>query len=105
MMNELVQLQKWYFSQCNGDWEHQYGISIVTLDNPGWSVQIDLAETNFESKAFKPIEIGVGAESVQDSPDWVSCKVERQQFVGHCGPLHLMTVLGMFLDWKDKSAG
>lgn len=30
-------LQKWYKSQCDGDWEHEYGIKIETVDNPGWS--------------------------------------------------------------------
>ena len=38
MGNEAVfqRLQKWYKSQCNGDWEHSFGIKIETLDNPGW---------------------------------------------------------------------
>jgi hypothetical protein len=39
-MNELRQIQDWYKSQCNGEWEHSCGLSIETLDNPGWRVQI-----------------------------------------------------------------
>jgi len=39
-MDLLEQVEDWYSSQCNGDWEHQYGISIDTLDNPGWSRSI-----------------------------------------------------------------
>jgi hypothetical protein len=31
----LKRLQDWYVSQCDGGWEHTYGISIDTLDNPG----------------------------------------------------------------------
>lgn len=41
-------LQNWYKTNCNGDWEHTYGIKIETLDNPGWSVVVDLKETNLE---------------------------------------------------------
>ncbi len=41
----LAELQRWYLAQCNDDWEHSYGVTIETLDNPGWSVHIDLADT------------------------------------------------------------
>ncbi|GHB54781.1 hypothetical protein GCM10010331_48120 [Streptomyces xanthochromogenes] len=34
--NVLDRLQSWYSAQCNGDWEHEWGIKIDTLDNPGW---------------------------------------------------------------------
>jgi hypothetical protein len=27
----LFMLQRWYVGQCNGDWEHQYGVRIDTL--------------------------------------------------------------------------
>lgn len=41
-------LQAWYADQCNEDWEHEWGVKIETLDNPGWSVSIDLEETDLE---------------------------------------------------------
>jgi hypothetical protein len=31
----LPKLQTWYTEECNGDWEHQFGVDIGTLDNPG----------------------------------------------------------------------
>jgi hypothetical protein len=35
-MGEILPwLQGWYATQCDGDWEHEYGVSIETLDNPG----------------------------------------------------------------------
>lgn len=45
----LVWLSKWYASECNGDWEHEYGILIRTTDNPGWSITIDLNDTFLEN--------------------------------------------------------
>ena len=45
MSNVILQLQQWYEAQCNGDWEHHYGISIESQDNPGWRVEIDLKDT------------------------------------------------------------
>jgi ribosomal protein L37E len=35
----LSKLSDWYAAQCDGDWEHEFGIHIGTLDNPGWSVK------------------------------------------------------------------
>lgn len=100
-MNELTQIQDWYFSQCDGDWEHQYGLKIETLDNPGWSLEIDLAETELEQKPFKLVEKGTGVESVENDPDWYSCKIEDKKFICHCGPHHLGTVFQIFLRWKN----
>lgn len=31
----LERLERWYAAQCNGDWEHTYGVKIGYLDNPG----------------------------------------------------------------------
>ncbi len=29
-------LEKWFENHCDGTWEHHYGITIETSDNPGW---------------------------------------------------------------------
>ena len=41
----LGQFQAWYLERCNDEWEHSYGVNITTLDNPGWTVDVDLADT------------------------------------------------------------
>ncbi len=51
-MNALEELQNWYLSECNEDWEHSYGVKIETLDNPGWSVTINLEDTYLETIEF-----------------------------------------------------
>ena len=40
----IKQLENWYNSRCDGDWEHEFGIKIDTLDNPGWKITIDIDE-------------------------------------------------------------
>lgn len=40
-----TRLAKWHRAQCNGDWEHMYGVTIETTDNPGWWVKIELDGT------------------------------------------------------------
>jgi immunity protein 53 of polymorphic toxin system len=44
----LVRLQDWYASNCDGDWEHSAGVRIESLDNPGWTVLLDIAGTPIE---------------------------------------------------------
>jgi len=36
LANVMERIQDWYRRQCDGDWEHSYGVKIETLDNPGW---------------------------------------------------------------------
>ena len=55
-MSVLDDLQKWYTSNCDGEWQEEYGVEIGTLDNPGWSVTIDLEDTNLEGKDFQRFE-------------------------------------------------
>jgi len=99
-MNELSELQNWYVSNCNEDWEHQNGIKIESLDNPGWAIDIDLEETELENKMFTQIEKGLGQNASEN--DWYSCKVENNKFIGRCGLLHLKTVMSIFIDWRKK---
>src|ERR1700682_6352449 len=51
-MKELSELQDWYTAHRDGDWEHQYGVTIESLDNPGWWVRIDLQQTELECITF-----------------------------------------------------
>lgn len=89
-MYDLQWIQQWYQSQCNGVWEHKNGITIETLDNPGWLVKIDLASTGMEEKSFEKIFVDLSDE------DWISCQVQNGQFVGRGGPFKLGTILHAF---------
>jgi hypothetical protein len=99
-MNEFERLQAWYLSQCDGDWEHDGGVSITTLDNPGWSVDINLEGTALQDRTFISIEHGLNP----DAPDWVICKVNKNVFMGRGGPTNLVEILGHFLDWAEKNS-
>ena len=94
-MSELQQIQEWYQSQCDGDWEHTYGVRIETLDNPGWSLTIDLEDTALQVKTFAPMSRG----TVGDSGSWIHCKVEGQKFKGVASTMDLGEMLRVFLLW------
>ena len=103
-MEPLSRLQTWYASQCDGDWEHQHGVSIGTLDNPGWRVTIDLAGTPLEGRPFAEIAEGVGADTHPDSPRWLRCWAEGGQWHAASDEAQLAQVLRLFLDWAGGSA-
>ena len=106
--NPISWLQNWYRMQCDGDWEHDYGIKIGTLDNPGWYVVINLVETPLETAAFEPVRRHRSEE------DWVKCRiVETQsegrwewvgdvggpQYQGAGGPHNLLEIVHIFREW------
>ena len=92
-MNRFAQIQTWYASHCNGEWEHAYGVEIDSLDNPGWWVKIDLTGTELEHVPFEPRR-----EHLSDT-DWLDCKVKDRVFDGAGDPAKLEIILGVFLDW------
>lgn len=92
-MDNIQKIQLWYIRQCDDTWEHQYGVSIDTLDNPGWSVVIDLVDTDLESAQIEPLI----KESTSNDGDWLQCKIESGKFIGYGGPLKLDSILSLFL--------
>lgn len=55
-MSSIIQwLQDWTKSQIDGDWEHELGISISMLDNPGWILRADVSNYGDFLKETKPL--------------------------------------------------
>jgi len=95
-MDELKWLEKWYLKNCNGDWEHSYGIKISTLDNPGWSLDIDLVDTNLEPKYFDAIKID------RSENDWLHCRIVDGVFKGRGGVQNLTELIKVFCKWAES---
>ena len=93
----LQRLCKWYTSQCDGEWEHDWGLKIQTLDNPGWCVEINLRGTQLEDAPFD-----VHEDCYQHDTDWIRCWLEEQTFHIACGPERLDAALQVFLDWATS---
>lgn len=97
-MNDLLErIEEWYSSQCDGEWEHRWGVSIETLDNPGWIVRIDLAGTRLEGAVFER------SDDMDSATSWMDCRTREGQWVGAGGPHELRRILAEFLDWAARS--
>ena len=98
-MTTLKRLELWYESHYNGDWEHEHGIRIDTLDNPGWTVDIALTGTGLENKFFKPMK------TQRSEANWIHCFIQNNCFCIRCGPLNLEKGLIQFLGWVEIHVG
>ena len=90
-MEVIEKIESWYMSQCNGDWEHDFGLKIDTLDNPGWRVTIDLQLTSLQGVEFE--------KQVDTSElDWYHITVRDNKFVGFGDSKKLKFLLSYFID-------
>ena len=89
--NELVWLQLWYHSQCDGDWEHTYGLDISFVDGQGWQVEIDIFDTEMHDVPYD----GFGVTEEGNGGTW--CRRQDMKFLGS-SPLNngLTTILNEF---------
>lgn len=94
----LQRFQQWHKAQCNGEWEHSCGVGIATLDNPGWSLEIDLADTPLQHKMFTEVK-----RDYEQATEWITCFLRGGKFQGACGPEKLEEMLEIFLDWAEES--
>lgn len=103
MADLIARLQDWYKINCDGDWEHSYGISINTLDNPGWTVRIDLQDT-----ALGNLDFSRNYQSKENEQDWFFIKTEKKVLDVACSPANLNQILGIFINeiipkYSDKN--
>ena len=96
-MDAIEFLQSWYLAQTNGEWEHVRGVTIETLDNPGWRVTIDVLDTPLEGVSMTPVREEKSAQ------DWLVCEVDRNQFRGNGDSRKLLAILQLFQSWTEQA--
>jgi hypothetical protein len=101
--NDLDWLMGWYLAQCDENWEHRFGLSIATLDNPGWSLAVDLEGTGMEGRHFAPVGDNVDPAGHPAGTVWLVCRLEEGQFQAFGGPLDLGRMIRAFRDWVEAS--
>ncbi len=94
-VDDFLWLLNWFRDHCDGDWEHGSGIHIDTLDNPGWSISINLEGTELEGVEFKEIQVD------RSDIDWFICFIKNGKFEGRCGISNFPEILSVFRKWVD----
>ena len=94
-------LERWFSARCDGDWEQTRGVTITTLDNPGWLVTIDLAAPPQRAAPPHRVLARRGDPPTAENgnlggPDWMICELINGQFKGAGDPLKLGLILETF---------
>lgn len=94
----LEWLVKWFDSNCDGDWEHENGIKIYTVSNPGWFISIGLRDTPLENKVIE-------SELVEKSDDdWYFYGIKDAKFEASGDTTKLMFLLAKFKELAEGAA-
>lgn len=96
MQDALSRLEAWYAAQCDGTWEHQHGVRIETIDNPGWRVEINLTGTPLQGQVLDDTAVD------RSETDWLRYRVRDGQFEGFGGARNLNELLHTFLVWAGR---
>jgi immunity protein 53 of polymorphic toxin system len=73
----VKEILEWFSDNCNGDWEHQNGFSIESLDNPGVAISVDLAPI-----LMIPDKI-ILSDLVSEN-SWISIRIKNDKFLVAC---------------------
>jgi hypothetical protein len=96
----LDALQEWYSAQCDDEWEHEYGVKVNTLDNPGWSLRVDLVRTPLEGRQL-PREKSERYDD--DDDDWFTFWSDGKTFDAAGGRRNLGDLIAAFVRFANLS--
>lgn len=103
-VDDLEWLEQWYEAQCLGDWAEDRGVSIESLDNPGWLLKVDLRGTSLEEHMGDRLLRRSGEPPGPDNgniggTDWLECAIREGKFIGAGDPRKLRDILHCFREW------
>ncbi|WP_442914257.1 Imm53 family immunity protein [Kribbella sp. NBC_01245] len=95
----LLFLIDWFAAHCDGDWEHDLGIRIAPLDNPGWSLDVSTADTELKGRVIDWVRID------DDENGWLHWRSTGIAFEARCGPVDLQRALDAFRSFATGDGG
>jgi hypothetical protein len=88
-------LQNWVFQNCDGKWGKINRIFLRNIDNPGWLLTLQLANSRYENKHVPKMKID------RTENDWCHCFIDDEKFVDTGGPCNLNEMLNYFKDFVE----
>lgn len=74
----------------------ELAIEVATLDEPGWSLVIDLRGTPLASRPHREFTIERGGHN------WLHAWVDSHEFHIDCGPGNLTEAINTFTSWASE---
>jgi hypothetical protein len=97
----LTRLAHWFAAHCDGEREHHHGVSLTSLDNPGWWIKIDLTATELAGRSFAPMLESIGPGGHPAGDRWLHCRLEGNVWNGTGDETRLKQIIEIFLDWAE----
>ena len=89
MIDFVEIIQGWFASQCDGVWEHSFGIEVLNIDNPGCKLKINGA--SLKRAGFVSLE--------RNESDWIRVTMTDMEFVGYGGTENLKELMSLAVNW------
>ena len=93
---DFATLIEWYVAQCDGRREHDYGVRLGTLDNPGWLLTVDLIHSDLQGQDMPELNEGCNPEGHPVSPRWLHASVRANVFRAACDPTQVARLFQIF---------
>ncbi len=72
-----------------------FGILIETNEEPGWTISIDLEDTDLEGLKFNQIDRSISAH------DWLHCSVKGNEFLVKTSSKNVLESIRIFRNWAS----
>ena len=92
----LDRLGTWYATQCDGEWEREYGITLGTQEHGGWHLRVDLVGTDLAGDELSRDLVARGEH------DWVEAWSDGFTFDAMGGPGNLGELLDAFSRFAES---
>ena len=94
--DDFLWFQNWCKIHDDKGWKYAMRVQLATLDNPGWSLKVNLEKTILENQKFQKIRID------RTDNDWIFCAIKENRFEVACGPINLPEVFQIFRKWAEE---
>jgi hypothetical protein len=88
----------WFADHCDGDWEHDLGIRLATLDNPGWALDVSIGDTELAGAATE------WHRNDKSDLEWLHWRSTGEMFEARCGVADLPRALEAFRMFAEQRA-
>lgn len=99
----LARLSRWFAAHCDGEREHHHGLSIISTDNPGWWMTVDLTATELAARPFAPVSDGIGPDGHPAADRWLDCRINGHEWHGAGDATRLEEIIEIFLAWTEAA--
>jgi len=93
----LDALQAWFVAHCDGNWEQEYGVTIGTIEDPGWELRVDVVGTRLAGS-------DLARQRLARAPDdWIETWCDGYTFYAAGGPNSLDELVASFVSFAERN--